>query len=133
MKIPLVKKGDELLPKRRERDTESRRGERNPYQNSRPFIVEVLKLPKCQDIPVSKLGQINDSLFGGFIVNNRVNFLHFSVGINAVIVDDHCPLNVGIAQVIPFDVRVFLFFLDYSCSVSGPLFFSCSNSSSALS
>jgi len=50
------------------------------------FIVKVSELIKGQYISVFKFCQINNPLFGGVFINDRINFLHFPIGIDTVVV-----------------------------------------------
>lgn len=55
-----------------------------------------------------------------FLIKEFVEFLHFAPGVDAVVIDDGCHLHVLIIEVIPVDVRIFLFFLDYFFFESSP-------------
>lgn len=83
-------------------------------------IVVRLQFVECLKITDAEFRHGSHIIRLRFLVQEFVEFLHLAPCIDAVVIDDGCRLHVLVIEVIPVDVRIFLFLLNYFFFESSP-------------
>lgn len=83
-------------------------------------IVVRLQLLECLKVADAEFCHGSHIIRLWFLIQKLVEFLHFAPCVDAVVINDGRHLHVLIIEVIPVDIRIFLFFLDYFFFESSP-------------